>query len=280
METTEATGRHAKCKECGGTLTWDPAAGALRCASCGATRAPEPGDGPASGAGAGGGAGLGGGASAGAGAAAGAAAGAPPGVVVEHDLVGALSRTKPRWNLGSAARQVKCQECGAVVEFPDGVAATRCSFGASPTVRAQDARADLIAPESLIPFAVGRDDAIGRFKGWLGKLWFRPSDLRDKASVSELHGVYVPFWTFDCQVTSRWTADDGEHYFTNAAFERYNSALREHCSTEGAAFVDMFGGWRSREYTKFLADGLHPNSRGYALMADSVRECLKGLGLR
>ena len=56
-----------------------------------------------------------------------------------------------------------------------------------------------------MPFTVGRDASIAAFKGWLGRLWFRPSDLRDKASVSELRGVYVPYWTFDSRSTTYYT---------------------------------------------------------------------------
>jgi hypothetical protein len=79
-------------------------------------------------------------------------------------------------------------------------------------VRVEDARADHLTPECLIPFAVARDGAAGAFKGWLGKLWFRPSDLSDRASVHELRGVYVPYWTFSADVTSYWSADAGYHY--------------------------------------------------------------------
>jgi hypothetical protein len=100
-----------------------------------------------------------------------------------------------------------------VVEFPDGVTATKCSFCDSPSVLAQEARSDHYVPESLVPFGVARDQAVGAFKKWLGGLWFRPGDLKEKANVSELRGVYVPYWTFDCSVTSRWSADAGYHYY-------------------------------------------------------------------
>lgn len=195
--TTEATGVRSICSNCGANLAWDAAAGALRCASCGATEAPPP-------------------------------DGSHPrdGMVVEHDLFAALRRTKPRWHLGQAAKQVKCNECGAIVEFPDGIVATKCSFCDSPHVLAQEARADLIAPESLVPFAIDRGAAVTSFKTWLGGLWFRPSDLRSKADISELRGVYVPFWTFDCEVTSHWTADAGYHYYVNESYTTTENGRR------------------------------------------------------
>jgi hypothetical protein len=159
-------------------MTWDAGSGQLRCDHCGAGRAVD-----------------------------------DRAAIVEHDLASGLGRSKRRGRLGAGAREVSCQECGATVELPEGVTATRCSFCDSPQVVGADARADHFVPESLVPFAVGRDQAVAAFKGWVGKLWFRPSDLRHKASVSDLRGVYVPWWTFDTQVSSRWTADAGYHYW-------------------------------------------------------------------
>lgn len=164
-----------KCDNCAGTMTWDAKAGKLRCEACGQTRDVAQG-----------------------------------GVVNDYALETGLAK---RGRLGAGSKQVKCQECGATVEIPDGVTATRCSFCDSPQVIAGEARADLILPESLVPFAVARDHAVASFKGWLGKLWFRPGDLGDKATVSELRGVYIPYWTFDTDVTSRWTADSGYYYY-------------------------------------------------------------------
>jgi hypothetical protein len=156
-------------------MAWDAGAGKLSCASCGATKT-----------------------------VAGAVA------IVEHELDEGLA--KPRGKIGAGARQVRCRECGAVVEFADRVTATRCSFCDSPSVLEEDAREDHLKPESLIPFAVGREAAVAAFKGWLGKLWFRPADLSLRANVSELRGVYVPYWTFSTAVTSYWSADAGYHY--------------------------------------------------------------------
>src|SRR5262245_33789148 len=104
-------------------MAWDAASGRLRCESCGAARAVDAG-----------------------------------GRVVEHDLAEGLAR-KPRGRLGAGARELKCAECGAVVEMSDGVTATRCSFCDSPQVQPADARDDRLVPESVVPFAVTREAA-------------------------------------------------------------------------------------------------------------------------
>lgn len=171
----EATGQQIQCETCRGHMSWDAGVGKLRCAACGAVRAVE-----------------------------------AQGPIFEHGLEEGLS--KPRGRLGVGGRHVRCQECGAVVEFGAGTTAARCSFCDSPSVLSGDARSDHLQPESLIPFAIGRDAALAAFKAWLGKRWFQPMDLGDQASISELRGVYVPYWTFSTDVTSSWSADSGYHY--------------------------------------------------------------------
>jgi hypothetical protein len=165
-------------------MTWDAASGKLRCESCGAAR-------DAAGEG---------------------------GRIAEYDLDAGLAM-KPRGRIGAGAREVRCGECGAVVELPDGVIAGRCAFCDSPQVAPAEARADHVRPESLVPFSVARDASLAAFKGWLRARWFRPSDLAAKASVSELRGVYIPYWTFDTDVSSRWTADAGYFYYTTERFK-------------------------------------------------------------
>lgn len=176
-----AKGERQVCQNCKGNLAWDPDAGAMRCASCGELARPD-GESVAEG-------------------------------VVEHDLEAGLARGHKTWDLPTQAREVTCNECGATVEFPDGTAATSCSFCGSPQVLARSARRELIQPESVVPFGVARADAEAQFKTWISKLWFRPSDLKAKAQIAELRGVYVPYWTFDCRVDSSWTAEAGYYYY-------------------------------------------------------------------
>jgi hypothetical protein len=70
----------------------------------------------------------------------------------------------------------------------------------------------MVRPEGLLPFRVERDAAAGKFRQWLSGLWFRPNDLSEKSALSELVGVYVPFWTFDAATHSAWTAEAGYDY--------------------------------------------------------------------
>lgn len=166
-----------KCDACSAELTYDASTGKLKCAFCGATQEVPSGG----------------------------------GAVVEHDLFAGLQEA-PR-GLGGAIKISRCQECGANVAFADGTTATRCTFCGSSRVLEQAENSNALRPESLLPFAVDKKRANQVFADWLGKLWFRPSDLKQLARVDEVAGVYVPFWTFDAHVESRWTAEAGYYYY-------------------------------------------------------------------
>jgi DNA-directed RNA polymerase subunit RPC12/RpoP len=120
---------------------------------------------------------------------------------------------------GAPVTTLDCKECGATVHVGEGERTTTCAFCGSTQVLAAAAGDPPIRPEALLPFRVPKADANRRFGAWLGGLWFRPNDLKKIAHVEEMGGVYVPFWTFDAQVASRWTAERGHYYYETELYE-------------------------------------------------------------
>lgn len=120
--------------------------------------------------------------------------------------------------LGTPVQTVGCRECGATVNVGEGERTTECTFCGSSQVLAEETNASAIRPSSLVPFLVPKADARTRFAAWLSGLWLRPNDLKRLATVEEVAGVYVPFWTFDAHVESRWTAERGHHYYETETY--------------------------------------------------------------
>jgi hypothetical protein len=58
-----------------------------------------------------------------------------------------------------------------------------------------------------VPFAVSHEQALGLLRRWLGQGIWRPGDLSEQALVVSLTPVYVPYWVFDAQTHTYWTAD-------------------------------------------------------------------------
>jgi hypothetical protein len=47
-------------------------------------------------------------------------------------------------------------------------------------------------------------------RNWLGQGFWRPGDLAEQAAVVKMTPIYVPYWTFDAQTHTYWTADSSE----------------------------------------------------------------------
>jgi predicted RNA-binding Zn-ribbon protein involved in translation (DUF1610 family) len=164
-----------RCPNCGARMTWDPDADALVCAYCQA-RVPVP---------------------------------RGEGTIVEHALseAGAAAR-----GLGVDLRVARCKSCGAQVTFDERTTSKSCVFCGSAEVLVQSANRNALRPESLIPLDVGRATVEKEFRAWLARLWLRPSALQQTREFGAI-GVYVPFWTFDAQAHSDWSADAGYTYW-------------------------------------------------------------------
>jgi hypothetical protein len=196
---TTALGKHP-CPECGGDLQWNAAKQALVCPYCGTivpcAQAPA-------------------GAPAGTGASAGAA-------IVEQDLQAALDNPASGrgWGGQSATekREVQCQSCRAISVFVDGKVATRCEFCGSPSIIAHAATKDAITPQSLLPFKVSDGQMRDSLRKWYGSRWFAPNKLKSAALTDTLHGIYLPYWTFDAKVNARWRAEAGHHYYESESY--------------------------------------------------------------
>ncbi len=189
MTSAEAP-RTFDCRSCGATLTFAPGTDRLECEYCGSMQE------------------IGGASAA--------------GEVLEYDLADAL-RSAPRRaakDLVQNGTEVCCQGCGARTVF-EGQAGS-CPYCDSPVViDVQGGDEAVIAPESVLPFEVSAEEAHAAFRRWVAGLWFAPSDLVKRAAADRIDGVYLPYWTFDAQATSRYRGERGDDYQES---ERYTDA--------------------------------------------------------
>lgn len=121
--------------------------------------------------------------------------------------------------LGVATIKFQCKECGASVNTAPNERTASCTYCASHSVIEVPPDPNLIQPENLVPFRVAREVAVTSFKSWLADLWFRPSKLKTMAELEQVFGVYVPYWTFDSQVFSRWHAERGWYYYVTETYQ-------------------------------------------------------------
>lgn len=154
------------------------------------------------------------------------------GTIAEHDLEQALANvTDDGRGYRTATVQVKCQSCQAISVFEPGRVAQRCDFCGSPSIAPYQETRDAIAPESLLPVKLDQGQVRDLLKRWYASRWFAPNRLKGAALTDTLHGVYLPYWTFDARAHARWTAESGDYYYetvtrTNAQGQRVRSQER------------------------------------------------------
>lgn len=109
---------------------------------------------------------------------------------------------------------INCQGCGAKTELEANQQSGFCPFCDTPIVVTQAQRESLIKPAGLLPFSIDKKQAVGNFKAWVSKLWFAPNALKKQVSqLDKFKGVYLPFWTYDCDTHSQYRGQRGDYYY-------------------------------------------------------------------
>ncbi len=107
-------------------------------------------------------------------------------------------------------RVLLCPSCGAQTDLHESIQSARCPFCDTPAVADSGAHR-FIKPAALIPFALDEKTAQARMRDWLGRIWFAPNGFRQFARTGRaMHGIYVPYWTFDARTISRYSGERGK----------------------------------------------------------------------
>lgn len=107
----------------------------------------------------------------------------------------------------------KCNRCGSQSVFTTETPTFTCSFCNYEAVNPVAYKTRIIQPSGMIPFRVDQQQSVAIFKTWLGKGWWAPGDLQEFARHDALHGIYLPFWTYDAQTHSEWSGYGGRYYY-------------------------------------------------------------------
>jgi ribosomal protein S27E len=216
------------CPACGAEATWDPARKALVCQYCGTVS-------PAN------------------------IELTPSGEekIVEHDL-GAALRGIPDNARGWQAEkvQVKCQSCQAISVFDPSRVGQRCDFCGSSALVPYEEVKEAFRPESLLEFKISSNQVRDAIRKWYGSRWFAPNALKSRALTDTLHGLYIPYWTFDAQVHADWTAESGYYYYETETFTN-SQGKRETRQVQKVRWVPSAG-----SLDHFFDDELVAASRG------------------
>ncbi len=139
--------------------------------------------------------------------------------VIEKSLHDAVAKVADFIPEEKGKRVYDCDNCGANFMVDSDHVKINCGFCGSTKVNVQAFDHQYIEPSGIIPFYISRAEANKIFKKWVSKGWFHPSKLSRLDEVEQLHGVYLPFWTYDANVSASWSGEAGHYYYENVRMQ-------------------------------------------------------------
>ncbi len=165
------------------------------------------------------------------------AAGAGP--IAELDLERALrDTTADAHGWQAETRSVQCRACKAVMVYEPSRVGQNCEFCGSPALVDYASITPPITPTSLLPFRVSEAQVRETVRHWFSSKWLAPNAFRRKALVDTLHGLYIPYWTFDARVYCPWRAEAGHYYYVKQGNNRVRRVRWEPASGVVDHFFD------------------------------------------
>jgi hypothetical protein len=133
--------------------------------------------------------------------------------------------------LASNALEVQCQSCGAKSIFTPPQVAGICEFCGVQIVAQPKSADPIIAPGGVLPFCITQQRAGSDLKNWLSARWFAPSGLKQFAKPEAIHGVYLPFWTYDTNTDTRYEGQRGDYYWVTETYYETDQQGRQVAKT-------------------------------------------------
>lgn len=174
---TSSTSTDNKCPSCGATLAFDPASGGLVCNFCGATVEIK-------------------------------TMPAAPGLGYTLED---LNYTSGQHYLRMVNKLIVCGTCGGKFVADQNAMSGLCPYCGSNSIT-ETTGEGMLEPTGVIPFKISKEQAQAMFKDWVVKRKMAPMDIAKNAEITDLTGVYVPYWIFDCDTYSPYSGKFGIDY--------------------------------------------------------------------
>lgn len=165
-----------KCPCCDGVMNYDPATGGMLCEFCGHTEEVEKQEDIVK--------------------------------AKEQDFENAENTGNCNW--GVEKKVIVCKFCGGESIYDALETSGECPFCGSNQVMEAKGK-DTLAPNGIIPFKIDKKSCGSRFTKWIKGKLFCPNEAKRSAKPEAFKGVYLPYWTFDADTTTDYTADYGKN---------------------------------------------------------------------
>lgn len=223
VKTREETDK--KCASCGGTMDYDPETKGLLCPYCGSKKAINH-------------------------------ATDEDSVARENDFLSAEHTQSYDW--GTDKKTVICKSCGAESIYDALQTSDVCPYcGSNQVMEAHTV--ETIPPGGVCPFVVTPEQAGNSFTKWLKRKLFCPSKAKKSAKADSFNGVYIPYWTFDTETESIYTARYGiDRSYTDSKGNRHTTTDWYRTSGSYNRFIDDQLVCASKRYNTAMLRSIEP----------------------
>jgi predicted RNA-binding Zn-ribbon protein involved in translation (DUF1610 family) len=146
-------------------------------------------------------------------------------MILERPLGEGFSIESMPKGLGVATKVFHCEQCGSNTSIDIKQVNFRCPFCGSTKVNEEAMDVNLIKPAGILPFTFPKRKAEEQFESWIRKGWFHPNKLKN-SRVTQIEGVYLPFWTYDAMTQSSWKAEAGYYYYESQTYRDANGNMQ------------------------------------------------------
>ena len=173
---TNQTTSDNKCPSCGATLAFDPSTGGLVCNFCGSNVALK-------------------------------TMPVAPGLGYSLDD---LQNNAGRHLKQTDSKLLICGTCGGQFLADKSSLSGLCPYCGSNSITESGNTSGMMEPTGVIPFKISKEEAQNIFKQWISARRMAPMDLKKNSEITDLVGVYVPYWVFDADTYTPYKGKFGK----------------------------------------------------------------------
>ena len=223
VKTKEETDK--KCPQCGGIMDFDPKVGKLHCPYCDHIEEILDED-------------------------------EEDTVAEEQDFLTAEQTGNCDW--GVETKTVHYKSCGGEMVYDALEIAGECPYCGSNQV--MEAKGEnTLAPGGVCVFKLDAKQAAEKFKAWIKKRWFCPKEAKESVKPKDINGVYLPYWTFDTDTLTVYTAEYGiNRQKRNSKGDTVTVTDWYHCSGSYKEFIDDQAVCGTTRHEQGLLNGIQP----------------------
>lgn len=228
LQTKNTLNINSRCPNCGSTLKFLPGTNNLQCESCGSTFAiTSIGQGRLD--------------------------------EEETDYYSTLQALEKEKTIKYVQRSIHCESCGALILLNDKCVSTSCPFCGSNKVVEEEKEDQILKINGVIPFVLDENAVYKSFIKWINTRGMAPSKLKKGLLRPSFSAFYIPFYTFDADTKTFYTANRGDYYYVTRT---YHSGKSTRVVTERRIRWTPTSGNIDKHFNDVLISGTNNSLKG------------------